>query len=72
MGRAGVDSGTFGPLRDRAGSTGGGPSRYWPPVPKRPRASVAMTAAWMRRSTPSSASSREMWFLTVFSARWSR
>ncbi len=30
---------------------------------------VAMTAAWIRRSTPSLASRREMWFFTVFSAR---
>ncbi|XMN11619.1 universal stress protein [Streptomyces griseobrunneus] len=33
------------------------------------RTSVAMTAAWTRRSTPSFLSSREMWFLTVFSER---
>lgn len=30
---------------------------------------AAMTAAWTRRSTPSFPSSREMWFLTVFSDR---
>lgn len=31
-----------------------------------------MTAACTRRSTPSFPSSREMWFFTVFSERWSR
>lgn len=60
--RPGVMAGTVRPEQEGQGRSGpaadGGP---W----------AARTAAWIRRSTPSAASRREIWLLTVSSERWS-